>query len=190
MASEGQNMPQTRIRRRSLPAVLVLAVVLNATAANAQPAAVTFDPPAVSLICGETVTIEVHVDASVTDLRGFSLVLAFDGSVINPVAVQAGSLLVDAACPYFLDWLNPAESDSVSVDGATLGCSVSGPGAILTIEFEGIEDGSTTLGCQEGRLRTGDNAPIEFDCGEAEIDVSCPVPSRQESWGTVKTWYH
>jgi hypothetical protein len=169
--------------------ILVVVLFGNVAAATAQPAAVTFDPDDAAFTCEDTLTIAVHIDAAVTDLRGYSLVLAFASDVIAPLNVEPGELLVDAGCPYFFTWLNPAAEDSLAVDAATLGCSVCGPGEIMRIEFAGVADGNTILSCGSGRLRDGDNEAIVHVCGEAAILFTCPIAQQRYGWGTVKAWY-
>lgn len=169
-----------------------LLLAIGAATAGAQPAALTFNPDDVTFPCGSTVTIDVVIDDQVTDLRGFSLVLAFDPAVLVPVAVTAGDLLTGAPCPHFFDWLTPSAPDSIAVDAAVLGCSVSGPGVLMRIEFAGVEDiddGTSPLVCGNGRLRDGVNAPIVFDCGSATIRYTCPVAADQQRWATVKKRY-
>lgn len=156
----------------------------------AQPDVIFFNPEDGSFGCGETHTVDLLIESSITDLRGFSLVLEFDPTFIQPLSVTAGSLVTGAACPNFFLWINPTPGlDNIAVDGATLGCSVGGPGSIISITFEGYMQGISTLGCREGLLREGDNAPIPFDCVETTVDYRCPVANEKTSWGSMKVGY-
>ena len=181
-----------RQERAALGLLASIMLVLFAAPALAQPAIVSFDPAESDITCGETGTIEVHVDDSIDDLRGFSLILVFDPGLITPVSVQAGSLVTGAGCPHSLYWINPDGSGSIEVDGALLGCSIEGPGAILSIVFEAPEgiEGETALACQSVTLRDSQNADIPAECLEAIVEVSCPINTRQAVWGAVKALFH
>ena len=175
---------------RSLRLLAAAGLLMLAVGATAQtPVTVSFDPPSGTIPCDETLLVSVVVDAAATDLRGFSLELTYDDSVVEPVAVTAGSLLAGAACDHFLTWLNPGTPGMIAVDGAALGCSVVGPGAIVTIEFAGLVDGTSPLECLSGILRDGDNAPIDYTCVPGTIAYSCPVATTPMSWGALKAWY-
>ena len=67
--------------------------------------------------------------------------MTYDSGVIAPQSVSAGGLLSGAACDHFFTWLDPVEPDSIAVDAASLGCSVSGPGSWSRIVFAGVADG-------------------------------------------------
>lgn len=168
---------------------LGVALVLAAGAAPAAPAVLGFEPSAGSFLCDETWAVDVVIDAAATDLHGFSLVMTYDADVVAPVSVTAGDLLDGAACPYFLDWLDPAEPDSIAVDAATLGCSVDGPGALVHIVFTGVTNGTSPLACQDVRLRDGENAPIPFTCEPATVTYDCPIATETPLWGAVKACY-
>lgn len=170
-----------------LAATGLLALAVGAAAQT--PVTVSFDPPEGIFNCGETLLVDLVVDAAAADLRGFSLELTYDPAVIEPVAVNAGALLVGAACDHFFTWLNPGTPGMIAVDGAALGCSVAGPGAIVTIEFAGLVDGTSPLACLSGILRDGDNAPIDYTCEPGTVTYSCPVATSPVSWGALRSWY-
>lgn len=182
----------SRQARTPLGLLASLMFLLFATAAFAQPAVVSFEPAESSIECGETGTIEVRIDASIDDLQGFSMILAFDPGLITPVSVDAGGLVTGAGCPHSLFWVNPDGSGTIEVDGAMLGCSIAGPGAILSIVFEAAEVvvGETALTCQSVTLRDSQNADIPAECSEATIEVTCAVNTHQAVWGTVKALFH
>ncbi|MBK7047546.1 MAG: hypothetical protein IPH48_13780 [bacterium] len=129
------------------------------------------------------------VDAGATDLRGCSLVIAFDNNVIRPISVSAGALVTGAACPNFTHWFGPATADSVAVDVANLGCSVSGPGAVVRITFEGHAGGVTPITLRSGLLRTGLNAPIPFVATAAQVQFDCAVGNERAAWGALKSMF-
>jgi hypothetical protein len=180
----------TAHRVRSILGLALATVVLGAALAAAQtPVTVAFDPPDGQFECDQTLVVAITVDAAATDLRGFSLELQYDDGVVEPIAVDAGSLLTGAGCDHFLTWLNPDEDGTVAIDGATLGCSVTGPGTIATIEFAGVADGTSSLACLSGTLRDGVNAPIAHTCVPGTLTYACPVPVAPTGWSELKAIY-
>ena len=178
-----------RFGPRRLWAIFLLASLMLAGAATAQPAALAWTPPAGSFNCGGTWTVDITTDAGTTDLRGFSLVLEFDNSVIAPLSVSVGPMVSGAACPNFLNWVATTGADSLEVDVANLGCSVAGPGTILTVVFDGVLSGTSAIGVRSGMLRTGSNAPIAFTSSAASVEYDCAVATEPMAWGALKAYY-
>jgi len=171
-------------------AALTLALIVLALGATAgAETVVTIVPPSGQFQCEETWTVDVQVDAGATDLRGSSLVVAFDNNVIRPLSVTAGALVTGAACPSFVYWFGPATADSVAVDVANLGCSVSGPGSIARITFEGYAGGVSPITLRHGDLRTGLNATIPFTAVGAQVHYDCAVSDERSTWGSLKSRY-
>lgn len=153
------------------------------------------DPPDGIIEGSGTLAVHVTVDAAAIDLRGFSLVLAFDRTVVEVDSVYAESLLVSAPCPYFFRWFEDAAADSVAFDGATLGCSTSGPGTIVTIVFralplsEGQAFAISPLGWRTAVLRDSANRTIPTICLPGYIMVLHPVSVEPATWGRTKAAY-
>jgi hypothetical protein len=168
--------------------VPALLLCLLAAAATAQTT-ISFTPDDGQFQCGQTWTIDVMVDALATDLRGCSLVVQYDSNAIRPISVTAGSLVAGAACANFLYWFGPSDADSVAVDVANLGCSVSGPGSVVRITFEGYAGGLSAITLRSGILRTGTNAPIPFTATGAQVRYDCAVGETASPWGSVKALY-
>ena len=171
---------------RALPLALGLVLVLAAGALAQTPITVSFDPPAGEFECNDTLVVSIVVDAAAVDLRGFSLEIGYDETIVEPIAVTAGDLLVGAACDHFVTWIDPGNDGTLEVDGATLGCSVAGPGSIVSIEFAGVGEGSSPLECLSGILRDGDNATLDYTCVPGTIQWTCPVPVEARAWGELK----
>lgn len=153
-------------------------------------ATIAFDPPGGEIVCDDTLAVDVTIDGTVADLRGFTFVFEFDPAIVAPVSATAGALVTGAGCPNFFVWLNAAAiGDSIALDGATLGCSVSGPGPIARLLFVGVGIGASGLGCRSGAMRDSQNAPIPFDCAPGVITHSCLTPVEPATWGRVKALY-
>jgi len=172
-------------------AVSVLGALWVLSGSTSAPCAtVAFDPPSGVIVCDEILNVDVTIDASVTDLRGFTLVLEFDPAFVAPISATAGALVTGAGCPNFFTWLNAAAiGDSIAIDGATLGCSVAGAGAIARLQFVGTGIGSSALACRRGDMRDSQNAPISFTCTTGSIEHSCQNPVESRTWGRIKALY-
>ena len=170
-------------------AALALALATLAAGSAVAQTVVSLVPPSGTFQCEETWTIDVMVDAGATDLRGCSLVVAFDDDVIRPLSVTAGALIAGAACPNFTHWFGPTAADSVAFDVAALGCSVSGPGSVARITFEGYIGGTTPITLRRGDLRTGLNETIPFTAIDAQVHYDCAVEAQRWNWGSVKATY-
>jgi hypothetical protein len=157
--------------------------------ASARAAEVGFLPNA-GFVC-DTLAVDVVIDAGLTDLRGFSLVFEFDPAVVAPIAVTAGGLETGAPCGAFFTWVNSAAvGDSVSVDGATLGCSVAGPGSIVRMTFVTVTHGGTSpLECRSGELRDSLNQPIPYVCHPGTLETCPAVGVETRRWDAMKRLY-
>lgn len=176
-------------RRTALGALFfAIAVLLVASSARSN---VSFDPPNGVIEGNETLTVDVRVDAAVLDLRGFTFVFEFDSTIVKPISVQAGPLVTGAACPHFLTWVNiAAVGDSIYVDGATLGCSVNGPGSIVRLTFVGGPAyGISPLRCRSSTLRNSLNQTIPCVCVAGTIEHRPPIAVARRPWGHVKKYY-
>lgn len=167
--------------------LLLATFVLLAGPAMAQSSVLDLTPSNGSFTCGGTWSVTVEIDAGTSDLRGFSLVLEYDDQVIQPLNVYVGSLVSGAACPNFLNWV--VVGNTIEVDAANLGCSIAGPGAILTVVFEGWISGTSDIQVLQGDLRTGTNESIAFSSVPASVDYDCAVATNPLSWGALKAWY-
>ena len=93
---------------------------------------VSFDPLHTIVISNDTLVVDVVIGSDIIDLRGFSWIVQFDPTIVTIVKVEPGSLLNSASCDDFVYWLNEGSVvNTIEVDHATLGCSVSGPGAVI-----------------------------------------------------------
>lgn len=168
----------------------VIATLLAGFGSAAADATVTFDPLNGIFTGTDTLTVQVTVDAGAVDLRGYTMVLEFDPTIVLPISVEGGSLLTGAACPIFFDWLNEsAVGDSLEIDGASLGCSIDGPGNVVEMKFVGVTVGVSPLTCRSLELRDSLNATIPSSCVDGTIEYRIPIAVTNQSWGRVKAGY-
>lgn len=169
-------------------ATLVWCMVLLGTAGSAARAStvLSFVPSVAEVNCTQYVEIDLVIDGGAADLRGYSIELAFDASLLQLVDVVPGQLLEDAPCDPFLRWseLGPGQ---VLVDAAGLGCSVAGPGAIARLRMLGVADGLSQVIASELVLRNSANLAIAATAVDGEIRVNCPVSQGGSTWTTLKS---
>ena len=116
----------------------VLVVLAGPSVVSADPIELNFDPNVTELVDAIGEDISVTVDAAATDLRGFSLAIKYNPDVARPTAITAGSLLTALGIDnhFFHCFSGLGLTDSViAVDGAALGCSLTGPGEIVRLHF-------------------------------------------------------
>jgi hypothetical protein len=160
---------------RFIAFILATWFVLNSQPAIAQ---VPLGPhPAVErFFCEEILEVSLDIGA-VTDLRGMTLDLGFDPAVISPLAVLAGDLVNSASCGSFLQWLNPYPGENhLAIDLGLLGCSISGTGELLKIQFAGVANGLSPLQMNSVELRDSNNQLISSLSVNSEVEYRCPRP--------------
>lgn len=169
-------------------ALTVLAGFPLATAGGAADVALV--PALATIPCSLQVAVDVVVD-SVADLRGFSLAIDFDPSLVEIDSVTVGPHVTGVPCgTFFFHVFHTAGEDSVAIDGATLGCSMVGPGTLATIHFRGLSaPGSTAVTFQKLVLRDSANLTIASTGLPGWIDVNCSVPVVPTTWAQTKASY-
>jgi hypothetical protein len=131
-------------------------------------------PPDGQIGCDDTLQVDLSIDATVTDLRGYSFLLGYNEAVFTPVSVAVGPQAAAAPCDTFFVWNNPGAGDgTIDVDVGLLGCSLDGPGSILTMRFIGASDGTGQISVVSGILRDSANQSIPFTIAPAAVGFSC-----------------
>jgi hypothetical protein len=184
---------------RGLLGLATIAAASSVSAPVFAAATISFDPAVGTIEGVDTLSVHVAVDAGAVDLRGFSLVVGFDRTVVEIDTVYAGPQITGAACPHFFHWFQDATADSVAIDGATLGCSTAGPGHLATIVFRSLPRSPgdypalSPLAWRLVDLRDSNNAslPTILQYGliqvvEEVIPIAAPEPER-ETWGRTKS---
>ncbi len=135
--------------------------------------------------------VYVSVDAATADLRGVTLSLDFDPSIVHPITVEPGALLAGSSCSWFFYWLNQATPGDghIDVDLGGLGCSVDGSGTILHLQFTGVNYGSSPLTCASLIMRDSINQTIPTTCVDGLLTYEIAVPTEPVSWGLLKSRY-
>ncbi len=140
-------------------------------------------PPSLLVLPAETNTfvfqefqIEIAANDDVVGLMGYDVTISFDDSYLEVLAVEEGALPADSGLPTFFRWMNPGcGCDSVFVNGAILGNTVDGPGALFTITFRAIRAGTTTIGIRRSDLRNGANERVQHFRYDAQVLIEYPA---------------
>ncbi|RJR28242.1 MAG: hypothetical protein C4574_05210, partial [Candidatus Latescibacterota bacterium] len=140
-------------------------------------------PPSLLVLPAETNTfvfqefqIEIAANDDVVGLMGYDVAVDFDDSYLEVLAVEEGALPADSGFPTFFRWMNPGcGCDSVFVNGAILGNTLDGPGALFTITFRAIRAGTTTIGIRRSDLRNGINERLLHFRYGAQVLIEYPA---------------
>jgi hypothetical protein len=190
-----------RVSSPSIPRLLLTTTLLCAAFQLSPPGLLAepiigFDPDPISVLHREcapdTFSVAIVVDATPTPIQGFDVTLHFDPVVVTPVDVLEGALLTGSGSPTFFVWLNAgAVGDSVQINAAVLGGTVSGPGELAQIRFYKEMPGLSPLVWSKLDVRDDQNAPIAVtgDSGEVFIE-GCSVPVEPTTWGRLKQTLH
>ena len=182
------------LRSFSLAALLVLAAVLSAVRpAGAQTPLISVSPDSQIVAHGSTVTLEITISAETLELMGYNIAVVFNGDIIQLDSVNEGALPAGSGHTTFFHWLNPGTpTDSVHANGAILGTTVDGPGALIELEFTGNAPSSsrdTDVEIVFSVIRDGVNQDIVHSVAHGWIRVEPPVRVEESTWGRVKSRY-
>ncbi|MDP2359960.1 MAG: hypothetical protein Q8O14_04305 [bacterium] len=128
---------------------------------------------------GQLVTVELRVDAAVSDLRGYTLDFHYNRDRVTIQSIQQGEVML-AHTPTFFYWEDAgANGNSVlTIDHAILGGTAGGqgPGALCYIILQGEDCGIETLWVDNALFRDMDNDPLYITLGAGVEHQVCQVP--------------
>lgn len=192
-------------KRKALAGAAALGSLLGLLPFTAPPRAaaditLSFDPPDSMITLTsppETLTVAFRVDTGTDTLKGYSVVLEYDSTIVRAIDVTEGPFMAGGACgPSFFHWLNEgAVGDTVAVDGAALDCpGRTGSGTLFEMQFIAVTSDSgqvSPLSCRNVRLRDPHNDPPHIqDCLPGSIRIEFPpISVEAETWGRMKALY-
>ncbi len=184
---------KTSLQRFSLTGLLALACVGSAIPAAAQAPLISVSPDSQTVAHGSSLTLEITISAETIELMGYNIAVVFNGDIIRLDSVNEGALPVFSGHTTFFDWLNPGTpTDSVHVNGAILGTTVDGPGAVIRLELTGhaLNDiRETVVEIVFSVIRDGVNQNIVHSVAHGWVRVEPPIRVEETSWGRVKSRY-
>jgi len=173
----------------SLCLIMILIPFLASPAAMAGRL-VSIEPALTDVVPTAQFSLDVAVNGAVDSLMGYNITVAFDGSYLEIVNVEEGTLPPSLGGPTFFRWLNEGCScDSVFVNGSILGKTVDGPGTLFRLTFRGVKPGSTDVVIRRSDLRNGLNQKLSHGRENAAVIIEPPIGAKGISWGSVKYLY-
>jgi hypothetical protein len=160
------------LRKRVIWGTLCLAATLLASQAAEGAPAVFVDPPSSEVLEQEYLWVEVALNEEVLGLTGYDVIVSFDDSVLELMAVEAGELPDGYAGETFFYWTDEGLSPgSFVVNGAVLGGHVDGPGALVRMQFRALAPGTSEVVLSDIDFRNIDNQPIVVASQNGVIEV-------------------
>lgn len=138
-----------------------LGQLLTPTLPNGQEEGILYLEPAnLTVIPGQNFTVELKV-ASITNLKGYSVTLSYDPTLLSLQEVVEGPFLSVKNKTFFYKRVDDNKG-TVLIDCAILGpeLSVSGEGTLATLSFTSLKVGSTSLTFKLTKTRDTSNKEI------------------------------
>jgi hypothetical protein len=175
-------------------AIALLALLWLALTCPPVPAAtsVSINPSLTLVEPGDTFTVFIWKDSLDIEFDGYEAVVTYDPAIIEFLGADEESVMTDPC--YNRWWLVTPDSGSIFMSHALLcgGLTTEGPGALSSLEFEAVAEGSTlisvdyfwlTLGgiwikdidWHDGIVRVGYQAGIGKSIGDGEPSLSITV---------------
>ena len=116
------------------------------------------EPANLSLIPSQDFTVELKV-TSITNLKGYSVTLSYDLTLISLQEVTEGPFLSTKGKTFFY---SKEENGTILIDNALLGTdlSISGEGTLATLSFTCLKAGSTSIEFSLTKTRDTNNKEI------------------------------
>lgn len=118
------------------------------------------EPTNLTIAPSESFTVELKT-ASITDLKGYSIVLSYDPAILSLQEIEEGPLLSAEGKTFFYTKADDAKG-TILIDCAILGseAGVSGEGILATFSFISLKAGSAGIELSLTRIRNTYNKEI------------------------------
>ena len=170
--------------------LLAAAIVLAISAGPAAADELYFSPDDNTIFTFDPFPVHVMVD-DIDSIMGYDISVSLTGDpCVKIMGVIEGTLPGSMGDPTFFSWLNPGDTDLISVNGSVLGTVVDGPGVLFTIYLEALQPGTAWLDFTYSELRNGVNQNLAHDRDKrARIVVLEAIGVDESSWGAIKDMY-
>ncbi|MCD6087380.1 MAG: hypothetical protein J7K11_05390 [Candidatus Hydrothermae bacterium] len=150
--------------------ILLLAVAFHLSGHNRKGAkdlgTLYFIPNLSAVYVGDHFSVELALDSLVRNVKGGSVKIQFDATLLSVDSIWDGSLFYGN---YFIE--DTVIGDTLMVDFAFLDDSASGPGILFQIAFEAASSGSTPLHLFDVRFRDPLNQPIPLNLYDGLVRI-------------------
>ena len=178
--------------KKLIPLLILVTVGLCTIAVSALRAEPELSvwPSSSSVSVDDTFELNIQINGEITDLMGYSFTIWFQDMVLTVLNVSEGALPFYSGYQTFFEWTNQgAVTNTISVNGAILGNTVSGPGALCTVTFQAIETGSAGIHFIESDLRDEVNNSIAHATKSGMVYVDWTIMANTGTWGAIKNLY-
>ncbi len=168
--------------------ILLAAIVSAAAAGAARADQLCFSPADTSIMNFDSFPVHVTVDA-IDSIMGYDISVSITGDpCVKILGVIEGPLPGSGGDPTFFRWLDPLDTETISVNGSILGTVVDGPGILFTIYLQALQPGTAHLDFAYSELRDGVNRSIPHgnSCG-AVIVIDEAIAVEEATWGAIKS---
>ena len=150
--------------------VFLLAVAFHLSGHNGKGAkdlgTLYFIPNLSAVYVGDHFSVELALDSLVRNVKGGSVKIQFDATLLSVDSIWDGSLFHGN---YFIE--DTVIGDTLMVDFAFLDDSASGPGILFQIAFEAIASGTTPLDLFGVRFRDPQKQPIPLNLYDGLVRI-------------------
>jgi len=164
---------QKRCRRLKITVIVATgaAVLGTCSAVHGQSASVFVYPETSYVETGDTFGLTIEVDSNAVELKGFDIVLSFEGESLDLLCANEGTLMKQGGTTF---WHHEADSNAVEMICAILGTglSVNGPGVLAVISFQASTADRSDLVFEEVNLRNVNKHPIPCESRGGVVWVS------------------
>jgi general secretion pathway protein D len=135
-------------------------------------AAISFLPGQATADLGSALTVTLRAE-NVTDLRSVMAQLKFDPKVVRINDVFSGDLIQQTGPPLTpsKNILNDSGDATITIARDPAGTGVSGSGGLLTIAFQAVGKGTTTVSLQQLNLQAAGGRPIPANTPSLTVTV-------------------
>ena len=147
--------------------------------------------PPTTIPATQNFTVDIAIQSPGQAVRGMSLRLLYEPTVVSLDHIEAGSWITDSGLAYyFYDHTQDSPAGVLFFDMAFFDDALAGSGQVATCHFTAIAVGESPLLFDLVDIRDADNNPLEFTHSTGDlILIDNPIPVEHHTFGAVKALY-
>ncbi len=133
--------------RGTLELLLLAAIVLVASGTGNASTSISINPSTVTVGPDTLFTVFVWKDTADLEFDGYETVITFDPEMLELISVEEESVMTDSCWNRW--WFYDAGEDSIFISHVLMcgGITVTGPGALSSLTFRALDEGTTVISC-------------------------------------------